>query len=622
MFSTTYTLREWLRESSRHFKKTKQSSQKVRDYYEGDQLDEFIKLVLANRGQPEQWENQIAKHNNSILGHKNDRDVEIKIFGNQQKDRSSANMLNALIKSLVSVSDYEQESDDLDNYLLLEGVSIAELTITASGEFDRFGREHKDIDLNAINPNEMFLDPFANPKRYGATARYTHRAFWIDVEDLYGLGFEDEDIKNLSTYNYLADEVDADLDTDDTLRKRVLLCYTWYRKKDKDTHEEKYYYCFWSDQTILLQDESPYEFKGIPYEVEFLESNFSKDIKYWGLYRNIMPIQDHINYAKLRLQNMIANNKTLVNRKALIDENITQFADEWSMDNAVVEVEDINGIRTEKQNVQIQQILNIILDGRNQISELLNSNKEMLGNANNRMSQVGQQERVKTALVGLSRFTKKSDNLQKKIIKKYVALIGQYYDTERIVSIIDEDYMQDYITVNEARENSYGSVDFEMLEDGKVKPIAKNTVQIGKYDLIYLSKPKDDTQSDERLRLNAELLRTIKETRPQDIDFILPMLLKDMGSPDAKKYKDYITSQNENNINSPQAQKIQHLESQVAQMEMMHKQSQTNLNNSKAKALTDKNRIDLQKAFSNATIAKSNIVQKQQKNMLESNRSA
>ncbi len=618
----TFTLREWLRESSRLFKKTKQNSQKVRQYYNGDQLDTLVKQILKNRGQPEQWENQIAKHNNSILGHKDDRDIEIKIFGTQQKDRSTANMLNALIKSLVSASDYEEEVEDLDSYLTLEGVAIAELAVKASGEFDRVGREHKDIELNAINPNEMFLDPFAEPKNYSKTARYTHRAFWVDAEDLYGLGFDDEAIDQLTVANYLADDVEDDLDVDETIRKRVLLCYTWYRKKDKTTGKDKYYYVFWSDQTILLEGESPYEYDGIPYEVEFLEHDFTGEIKYWGLYRNIMPIQDHINYAKLRLQNMIGNNKTLVQRGSLIDENITRFAREWSMDNAVVEVEDINGIKTEKQNAQIQQILNIIIDGRNQIAELLNSNKEFMGNANNRMSQVGQQQRVKSALVGLSRFIKRSDNLQKKIIKKYVALIGQYFDTERIVSIIDEDYMQDFITVNEVVQNEYGSIDYEVLPDGKVKPISKNEVKIGKYDLVYLARPKDDLQSDERLRLNAELLRTIKETRPQDIDFILPMILKDMGSPDAKRYKDHIEQQNQQGANSPEAQRIQQLESQLSQMEMIHKQSQTNLNNAKAKAMTDKNKIDLQKAFANTNIAIEKIREDKQKNMTNAMRSA
>jgi hypothetical protein len=621
MFTNTYTLKEYIQESALHFGKTKAFGKKTREYYNGDQLDETIKLILANRGQPQQYENQIAKHFNSILGHKKDRNIEIKLFGRQQKDKSAANMLNALLKALTATSDYEDEVDSLDDELGLEGVAIAELTVKASGEFDRFGREHKDEEVNAVPSREMFLDPFANPKDYANTARYTHRAFWIDVEDLYALGFDEENIKNLSTHNYLAHSVDDDLHNDENVRKRVLLTYSWYRQWHKQDKKDKFYYSFWSNDTILLDGESPYDFKGIPYEVEFLESDFTGEIKYWGLFRHIMPLQDNINYAKLRLQNMLGNQKTYFNRTAIIEENGVQFASENSMDNANIMVEDINGIKDVKQHAQIQQILNTIIDNRNQISELLNSNKELLGNANNRMSEVGQQRRIKSGLIGLSRFTNKSDKLQKKIIKKRVALIGQYYDTERVVSIIDEDYMQDYLVINQVVENEIGGIDFEQLKDGSVKPVETNKVKIGKYDLIYLPKEKDDTISDERLRLNAELMRTARETNPEYLDFLFPLMLNDMQSPDAKKLKNFIEQQKEQGSNSPEAQELARIKGQMAQLEASYKVSQTNLNNSKAKSMNDKNKIDLQKAFSSATIAQENIKTKQQANMTNALRS-
>lgn len=94
MYNDTYLFTEWLKESSRHFEKTKKFSKKVREYYNGDQLDGTIKQILANRGQPEQYENNIAKHNNAILGFKKERQIDIRLFGRQQRDRVSADMLN------------------------------------------------------------------------------------------------------------------------------------------------------------------------------------------------------------------------------------------------------------------------------------------------------------------------------------------------------------------------------------------------------------------------------------------------------------------------------------------------------------------------------------------------
>jgi len=620
MFTDTTKLQAWLKESAFHYSKTKAFSRKVREYYNGDQLDDTIKLILANRGQPEQYENNIAKHNNSILGFKKEREIEIRLFGRQQQDRTGADMLNALLKAITSVSDYEDEIDSLDDELSIEGVAIAELTIKASGEFDEFGREHKDVEVNHVPSSEMFLDPFSKRKNYTKDARYISRCFWIDKDELPSLGFSKEKIGELTSMNYLSDVVDDDLHTDETITERVLLCYTWYRKWDDEQKKNIYYYCFWSNDTILLQAKSPYQFEGFPYEVAFLHRDFKGKIKYWGLYKDIMPIQDHINYAKLRLQNMLSGNKTLVNKNALLDEDIEQFNEDWSFDNATVVVDDINGIKEIRQNAQIQQILNIIIDSRNQISELLNSNKEMLGQANNRMSAVGQEQRISTGLVGLSRFMNGSDSLQKRIIKKTVEFIKQYYDTQRIVSIIDEDYMQSYLIMNESNQNAYGAYDYEVHEDGSVSPVSKNRVDVGKYDLIFIAKPKSNSQSSERLRHNVELLKLLQSTDPHLVKYLLPDILKDSGSPSARKIKEIIEQQDSENSSSPLAQENAQLKSQLQGLEMIHKQSQTNLNNAKALALTDKNKIDLQKAYSSSLVAIENVQAKKDKNTLDAMR--
>lgn len=620
MLEDTTLLIEYLRESSLHFKDTKAFSRKVREYKNGDQLDQTIKNILANRGQPEQYENQISKHNNTILSFKKERSIDIKLYGRQVRDKASADMLNALIKAITQVSDYEIESDALDDELGIDGVAIAELSVSASGEYDQFKREHKDLEIKQVPHEEVYLDPFSRGKNYNDDARYITRAFWVDVDDLYTLGFDEEKIKELSTSNFMSDIIDDDLYADDSIRRRVLLCYTWYRKLDKESAKDKFYFCFWSNTTILLQDESPFHFKGFPYEVEFLNRDFKAKVKYWGLYKDVMPLQDAINYAKLRLQNMLANNKTYVNKSALIDEDIEQFNEENSLDNATIMVEDINGIKDVKQNVQIQQILNIIIDSRQQISELLNLNKEIQGVANNRMSGIGQERRIETGIVGLSRFIGASDNLQKKIIKKSVKFIEQYYDSERMISVIDEDYAQDFITMNESVPNQHGGVDFEVLDDGNVRPIASNTLSVGKYDLIFLAKPKSSSMSAERLRQNVELLKVLQSTDPELVKYLVPDILKDSESSSANKIKEIIEQREVQAQNSPQAQMQAQLQAENEKLSMMLKQSQTNLNNSKAKAMLDKNKIDLQKAFASNLVAKQNVQAKNDKNQLDAMR--
>jgi hypothetical protein len=141
MYDNTNQFKEWLRESHYHFKDTKAFHKKGRNYHNGDQLDYWTKLILANRRQPEQHENNIAKHNNAILGFKADRETEIQVIGMQQRDKATANLHNAILKAIRENANYQEEVDSSDSHLSIEGVSVLELNVIGSGDFDQFNRE-------------------------------------------------------------------------------------------------------------------------------------------------------------------------------------------------------------------------------------------------------------------------------------------------------------------------------------------------------------------------------------------------------------------------------------------------------------------------------------------------
>ncbi len=621
MFSDTRQFKEWLRESYHHFKDTKEFSKKVRNYYNGDQLDYWTKLILANRRQPEQHENNIAKHNNYILGFKAERETEIQVIGMQQKDKATANLHNAILKAIRENADFQEEIDSSDSHLSIEGISVFEQNVIASGEYDQFGREHKEIVFRELSPDNCYLDPYSRALNYNQDARYFSEAFWIDKEVLYRFANKDI-VDGLNSTNYMSDVHNDDLDNYGRNRNRCLVVYTWYKKFDKDIKKDKYYFAFWSGETILLQSESPFLFDGFPIEVTFLNRDFDGRIKYWGLYRDIMPLQDNINYAKLRLFNMIGTSKTLVERGGIQDDDIERFDSEFSSDSATVLVEDINKIKDVKMQSQIQQLLNVIIDSRNQINEILGVNKEMLGTANNRMSAVGQERRIETGLIGLSKFLKACETRDKRVTKKTIKLTEQYYDTERVISIIDEDYMQEYITINETVVNEYGGVDYEVTDDGKLKPMANNQISAGKYDLIYTNKLKSTSINSERLRSNVELVKILQSTNPDLVQYIVPEILKDSESPSADKIRKIVYENAQQKNNNPQNEIDKELEASNKQLDIAYRNSQINLNNAKAKSMLNKNDIDLQRAYSSAVIAKENIINKQQQAMLKAGKGA
>lgn len=616
MHEDTKLFKEWLRESFNQFQDTKAFSKKVRNYYNGDQLDYWTKVILANRRQPEQHENNIAKHNNAILGFKAERETEIQVLGMQQKDKATANLHNAILKAIRENANYQEEVDLSDSHISLEGISIIEQNVIGSGEFDQYGREHKEITFRELDPDNCYLDPYSKALDYNKDARYFHEAFWMDKEVLYRFA-KKEDVDGLTTHNFMSDVHKDDLETTNQNRKRCLVIYTWYKKYDEKLKKDKIYFALWSADTILVQAENPFLFDSFPFEFTFLNRAFDGKIKYWGLYRDVMPLQDNINYAKLRLFNMIGTSKTLVGRGAIQNDDIETFAAEFSDDSATVLVEDPNLIKDVKMQSQIQQLLNVIIDSRNQINEILGVNKEMLGTANNRMSAVGQERRIETGLVGLSRFLKACETRDKRVARKTIKMVEQYYDTERVISIVDEDFAQEYIVINETVQNEYGGVDYDMTEDGELIPISKNSIVTGKYDLIYTNKLKATSMNTERLRANVELVKILQSTNPELVQYIVPEILKDSESPSADKIRRIVYQKAEEKNNSPQSAAQSQAEEADKQMDRAYKQSMINLNNSKARAMLNKNDIDLQKAFSNAVIAKENVINKQQQSMLK-----
>jgi hypothetical protein len=621
MYDNTNQFKEWLRESHYHFKDTKAFHKKGRNYHNGDQLDYWTKLILANRRQPEQHENNIAKHNNAILGFKADRETEIQVIGMQQRDKATANLHNAILKAIRENANYQEEVDSSDSHLSIEGVSVLELNVIGSGDFDQFNREHKEITFRELDPDNCYFDPYSKALDYNKDGRYFAEAYWVDKEVLYR--FADKDVVDgLSVNNFISDVHNDDLTIVNQNRKRCLVVYMWYKKYDTESKKDKIYFSFWSGNTILVQAENPFIFDSFPFEFTFLNRDFDAKIKYWGLYRDVMPLQDNINYAKLRLFNMIGTSKTLVQRGAIQDDDIDLFAAEFALDSATVLVEDINGIKDVKMQSQIQQLLNVIIDSRNQINEILGVNKEMLGTANNRMSAVGQERRIETGLVGLSKFLKACETRDKRVAKKTIKLVEQYYDSERVISIIDEDFAQEYLIINQTVQNEYGGVSYDLTEDGKLVPISQNKIIAGKYDLIYTNKLKSTSINSERLRANVELVKILQSTNPDLVQYIVPEILKDSDSPSADKIRRIVYQKEQERQNSPETAAQNQADEATRQMDMAYKNSMINLNNAKARAMMNKNDIDLQKAYSSAVIAKENIVNKQQQAMLKAGKGA
>jgi len=504
MFKDTTQLLFWFNESLDLLDDSRKLARKTLEYKEGEQLADDIKMTLTSRGQPQQYENNIEKFDTKIVGFQDTRKTQIGIYGRQREDKLSARILKDVIRGIQDETDFETEKECSNEDMRISGFAAQEIKIETSDEVDSFGRTFKDIKVINIPSSECFLDPFARKEDY-SDARHFTQAFYANEDDLYALGFKEEDIKKLSTHNYLDASLDEFRSEYTSYSTRYLVCYTWYKQWNKKEKKFKYYYCYWSDNIILKQEESPFAdiLDGFPIVVEFLKKkkNRSKNIAgYSGLYKNLLCLQDSINQAKLKLFNMLGSSKVLVQTDAVDDIEI--FKEEYNLDNAVVEVDKISGIKDIRQYTEYQQIMNVIVDARNQMKEILGFNDELLAVANNRLSGEAIEKRLGTGTFGLADYFKKCARLQSRTIEMMIPFIIKYYDATRIVKIIEADDNVNYFTINEPQRDENGFMDYEPVEDGFVQPKMKNKISVGKYDLIFKEEAKEVTSANERFRLN------------------------------------------------------------------------------------------------------------------------
>lgn len=601
MFENTTQLLYWFKESLELLDSSRKLARKTLEYKEGEQLADDIKMKLTVRGQPEQWENNIQKFDTKIFGFQETRQTQIGVFGRQHQDRLSGRILKDTIRAIQDESDFETEKEASNEDMRIAGFAAQEIKVKGSDETDSFGRTLKDIKVINLPSSQCFLDPFSNAQDY-SDARHFTQAFYVNKDDLYSLGFDEKDIKKLHTNNYL----DTSLDEFDiaytSYSDRYLLCYTWYKVWDKKSKKFKVYYCYWSDTVILEQKESPFtDIIGdkFPIIVEFSrkKKNRTKNIKgYAGLYKDILCIQDSINHAKLKLFNMLGNVKVLVETDAV--EDIEIFKDEYSQDNAIVEVENINGIKDLRQHTEYQQIMNIILDARNQMKEILGFNDELLAVANNRLSGDAIEKRLSTGTFGLADYFKACARLQRRTIELMIPFIIKYYDATRIVKIIEPDDAMNYFQINQAQTDENGFINYEDAGNGFVQPKMINTIKVDKYDLIFKEEAKETISANERFRLNMEMLKQIQLINPQVAELLMADVYEDANAPIAEKLKT-IMSQISQQPNQPSA---------AEQLKTAKLASDIELNKAKASYQANKNAVDVMRISQsqNATVQNNN----------------
>ncbi|HZF69848.1 hypothetical protein [Sulfuricurvum sp.] len=553
---TTNELRMMLREAYELSRTNRKEAQAHRKYYDGNQLPDDVLETLNSRRQPIQWENIYQEIGNKIQGYKQTARQSVKIGGRQHDDMGVAQILTDICMSIPDSTDWNAHKERCDEDLMITGQYVMEPALNVLEGRDIEGLREKEIVGYHVPFDEAFVDPYYKAPDY-SDARYFHRVRWLDRDYLY-MHFDSKLVDGLiNQLNYTNDwslyEYNQRIGLRDPQRDRIMVTLSWVKEYDKDSGTVKIRWYIWSNHTILKHGDNPYKYitKRIPIVVRRLYHN-NGVVR--GIFHDIKPIQDSINFTLLRISNMLGSTKLLFETGAVEDPDL--FADEYSKDDAVVRLKDGalsgNKVKEIKHTVEIQHLMQKIVDARRRAKEIVGVNDEAMGAAVNRLSGYAIEQRQNVGMIGLQRFLNTSTKADEDFYGMVIAMVQQFYDAEQIVRIVEPSEADRYFKINEIERDGYGSAVRD--QNGRIK--RRNRIMVGRWDITISMVPRMQGAIAERYKQNIELMKVVKELDPSGrlgMQF-LPELLADAEVPSAQKLREIVEKMLQGMGDSPEAQ--------------------------------------------------------------------
>jgi len=574
-------LKAQVAESIYFSKRSKLNAKKITAYIKGDQLPHDVKALLDEREQPYMWENILKKIDSKIAGLKISSKQSIQAFGRQKEDGLQANLFTNILRTTQDSTQWWANKKRADYDLRSSAVSIVEVVVKNTGDIDNLGKKQKEIRYLHIPTIQAHTDPFAINPDY-SDMRYFHRERMLDIEDLYKY-FEKSKVDKLQSFTKDTSN-EYDNKQQSQYSKRAKIYYSWYKEYSHKDKRDIIKYAIWCGDTILEAKNSPYFLTRFPISIRRMdEIDYDNPSDTRGMYYDLIPIQDRINNCHLRAIHMMGTNKLLFETSAVDDAET--FIEQYSLDSAVVEVNDnalsTGKIQDIKQFNEIVQLKNEVMDLRRQAEEIIGLNSEVLGSAVNRMSGSAIENRQNAGLVGLQQFIDTSAEQDKDLAQIALSLIQQYFKAEQVYRITEKDEADAYFVANEIQRDSNGIV----KQNGK--PKLKNSLSIGRYDIILRQMPHNRGSIADRQRVWGEMMKTMQVSHPHLLPQMVELSLEDTQSPVANKMRAIIEQDKQNqasNAHQQQQVQMQRMELEMQKIEALISEinSKANLNNSKS----------------------------------------
>ena len=339
----------------------------------------------------------------------------------------TATVVNGVIKSILQQNRFTLLSEEVKLDGFLSGLFALEILPKDTGTTDEFGRPIIDIKMSNVPYDNLVLDYNVEQEDF-SDITYLSIFKWVDKRVMLDTGFKEDELEAYN--NFLGiNEAQFTGSTDLTNKMKKYLLIQSFVKEDG-----KWYSYIWHNETIKEKN----EIRDIPFVFTSLNRDTYNQV--YGLFREVYDAQINLNKAVIKLIEFSNTERIFVQEGAVGD--IKKFEEKYKNMSKILPVTMIQGIKIDQMTTEIQQQLMLAERALDRVQFVLGINDSFLGQA--KASDSGRKVNLQrnSSIMRLRHIDRKLDIFFHILGEKTLDLIKKYYTSHRIVTIVEENTME------------------------------------------------------------------------------------------------------------------------------------------------------------------------------------
>ena len=497
MKTDVQTLRDTFKIGYEMFEESRRESAVAWDMYHNRQFTPDQLDVLANRGQPAETFNIVKVFARMLVGYYSTTVNTAMALPVDEDNIATASVINDILAYTFRINNFLAEGDKVKLSAIMSGLFISYVNVEPTGKTDRFGRPLYKINLEHVPESEVVLDPMSRKDDY-SDARYLHRFKWVSEDEVRALYGEKKLEELIAYYNHLnIDEAEFEYNYEDhftgyyRVYNNYLIVHSVIVGDDGKT-----YSVHWSNGIELYRKELTFKVVKFPYRVQKLHT--SDKTEYYGIFREVIETQKAVNQALIKIQLMASTQKAYVESGAV--DNLADFTTQFNRVSAVIEVQDLAGIKIENLSKEVLDQYTIIDKAFDRVQRVLGINDSFLGMAF--ASDSGRKVKLQqnASIMSLRYMTVRIEQFYRLLGKDIANLIKQYYTAEQAIRITDEVSGSRWVKVNQPMQVPTGNIspdgtpEFEYAYEQVKDPESGEPLVDASGNLVFAPIPEEETE--------------------------------------------------------------------------------------------------------------------------------